>query len=60
MSFFESFCDENLAIFAGNSQKDSLIKYSKIAAQKYFEPFFFIKKLLTSCMQSSNNLSIIS
>ena len=31
MSLFEN---KNLAIFAGNSQKDSLINYSKIA-QKY-------------------------
>ena len=31
MSLFEN---ENLAIFAGNSQKDSLINYSKIS-QKY-------------------------
>ena len=34
MNLFEYFLDENLAIFAGNSKKASLINYSKLA-QKY-------------------------
>ena len=37
MSLFESFGDENLAIFAGDSQKDSLINYSKIATVRLFK-----------------------